>query len=87
MEGKFYDMLGATLWLQTFVSVGLWVHVCECVWVGGEGGVFEYYSPHKNLNTQDRLHFVDTGEQIIHLLQIEELSKTIEASVLLTLET
>ena len=55
--------------------------------MGGEGGVFEYYSPHKNLNTQDRLHFVDTGEQIIHLLQIEELSKTIEASVLLTLET
>lgn len=52
--------------------------MCVSVSGGGEAGVFEYYSPHKNLNTKDRLHFGDTGEQIIHLLQIGELSQTIE---------
>lgn len=31
--------------------------MCECAGIEGEGGVFEYYSPRKNLHTGDRLHF------------------------------
>ncbi len=64
LDKKFYDTLGTTLLQQTFVSARLCVHVHVCL--GDEDRVFEYYGPHKNLNTRDSLHFGDTGEQIVH---------------------
>lgn len=45
----------------------------DCASGNGMVEIFEYYCPHRNLNTYDRLHFGGTRERTMNSLQTKEL--------------